>query len=238
VTRRRLRTDESGFSLIELLVAMVIGSIVLTAMLTIFLTGVNSAAKVNDRVDAAQRGRAAMDRVVTLLNSQSCLVLNDGTSSPPIIAATDSAVTFYGSLGIVDSDPTIYRVRYVSASKTLFEDQFRPTRTNGVLTYASTPNVSRAIATGIVATTSGAPIFSYYAFVDDVGPTLGMIDPTPLATASGLSSADVLNAVRIKVQFSAQPLHTQASDPRRTSLEGTATVGSANAGEPTKGVNC
>jgi prepilin-type N-terminal cleavage/methylation domain-containing protein len=236
---RRLRTEESGFSLVELLVAMALSSIVLTAMLTLFIGGVNSSAKVSDRVEAAQRGRLTMDRVMTLLNSQSCLLFNDGSSAPPIISANATQVTFYASLGAVDSDPTKYQLRYDAASKSLFEDRYLPSRATGVLAFPATPNTSQVIGTGIVPTTAGAPIFSYYQFVDDTGPTLGMIDTTPLSTAgSGLSSADALNAVRVDVAFVAQTLRTASADPRSTSVEGTATVGSANPGEPTKGVNC
>ena len=42
------------------------------------------------------------------------------------------------------------------------------------------------------------------------------------------------------ISFVTQPEHTTGTrnDLRATSLDGVATVGSANAGEPTKGVNC
>ena len=117
MTARRLRSDQSGFSLIELLMAMALGSIVLTALMTVFLNGITGAVRVSDRVDALQRGRVTMDRAVTLLNSQICLVNPDGTGQPPILDGQNNQVTFYAALGVVDSDPTIYRLRYDSGTK-------------------------------------------------------------------------------------------------------------------------
>ena len=84
MTLRRLRRDQSGFSLVELLVSMALGSIVLTALMTVFLNGVTGAVRTSDRVEALQRGRVTMDRVVTLLSSQTCLLNADGTGQPPI----------------------------------------------------------------------------------------------------------------------------------------------------------
>jgi prepilin-type N-terminal cleavage/methylation domain-containing protein len=242
MTARRLRSDESGFSLVELLMAMALGSIVLGALMMVFMNGVTGVVRVSDRVDALQRGRVTMDRVVTLLNSETCALIDASPSAlPPIRDGQDNQVAFFASLGVVDSDPTIYRLRYDAASKALWEDRYAPNRTTGVLRYPSypaTPDATTLIGTNILPTTAGAPLFRYYQFVTDEGPTLGMINDTPLATP--LSAASQLAAVRVTVSFVTQPEHTTASttDLRATSLDGVATVGSASAGEPVKGVNC
>jgi prepilin-type N-terminal cleavage/methylation domain-containing protein len=242
MTARRLRRDQSGFSLVELLVAMAIGSIVLTALMTLFVNGVTGAVRTSDRVDALQRGRVTMDRVVTLLNSQICLLKPDGTGQPPIVDGQNNQVTFYATLGVVDSDPTIYRLRYDSGTKILYEDQFPPVRVGSTLSYPSypaTPSSSRVIGTNILPVTAGAPIFKYWQFITTAGPTLGMVDTTPLTTP--LSSTAQFAAVRMTITFVSQPEHTTGStnDLRATTfVDGVATVGSANAGEPAKGVNC
>jgi prepilin-type N-terminal cleavage/methylation domain-containing protein len=241
MTARRLRSDQSGFSLIELLVAMALGSIVLTALMTLFINGVTGSVRVSDRVEALQRGRITMDRVVTLLNSQICLLNPDGTGQPPILDGQNNQVTFYATLGVVDSNPTIYRLRYDSATKRLIEDQFLPVPSGGAVTYPTypaTPNASRIIGTNILPTTAGAPIFTYLQFITTAGPTLGMVDTTPLTTP--LTSTGQFASVRMAISFVTQPEHTTGTtnDLRATSLDGVATVGSANAGEPAKGVNC
>lgn len=241
MTARRIRSDQSGFSLIELLVAMALGSIVLTALMTLFINGVTGSVRVSDRVEALQRGRITMDRVVTLLNSQICLLNPDGTGQPPILDGQNNQVTFYATLGVVDSNPTIYRLRYDSATKQMIEDQFLPVPSGGAVTYPTypaTPNTSRIIGTNILPTTAGTPIFKYLQFITTAGPTLGMVDTTPLTTP--LTSTSQFASVRMTISFVTQPEHTTGTtnDLRATSLDGVATVGSANAGEPAKGVNC
>jgi prepilin-type N-terminal cleavage/methylation domain-containing protein len=242
MTARRLRSDESGFSLIELLMSMALGSIVLAALLTVFMSGVSGTIKVSDRTEALQRGRITMDRITTLLNSQTCLLNTDGTGQPPIRDGQDNQVTFYASLGVVDSNPLIYRLSYDSGTKRITEERFLPDVSSGVVTYPSypaSPSVSRVIGTNILPTTAGAPIFQYYQFITTIGPTLGMVDNlTPLTTP--LSTTSQYAAVRLTMSFATQPEHTSGStiDKRGTRIDGVATVGSANAGEPTKGVNC
>ncbi|HEX5923759.1 MAG TPA: prepilin-type N-terminal cleavage/methylation domain-containing protein [Baekduia sp.] len=241
LTARRLRSDQSGFSLIELLVAMALGSIVLTALMTLFINGVTGSVRVSDRVEALQRGRVTMDRAVTLLNSQICLLNPDGTGQPPILDGQNNQVTFYATLGVVDSNPTIYRLRYDPATKRMIEDQFLPVPSGSAVTYPTypaTPDTSRIIGTNVLPSTAGAPIFKYWQFITTAGPTLGMVDTTPLTTP--LTSTGQFASVRMTISFVTQPEHTTGTtnDLRATSLDGVATVGSANAGEPAKGVNC
>jgi prepilin-type N-terminal cleavage/methylation domain-containing protein len=235
----RFRSDESGFSLVELLTAMALGSIVLGAMLVLFVRGVTVSAQVNDRVEAAQRGRLAMDRVVTLLNSQTCLVNNAGLSTAPIVSGDANQVTFYANLGKVDADPLLYQLRYDGTAKALYEKQWVGTKdASANLTFPASPSVSKQLAANIVPTTAGAPIFQYWQFVTTAGPTLGAIDPVPLGTGGTLGSTDLAKTVRVTAAFAAQPERTKAQDLRSTSIQGTATVGSADPGEPMKGVNC
>jgi hypothetical protein len=206
------------------------------------MSGVSGTMKVSDRTEALQRGRITMDRVTTLLSSQTCLLNTDGTGQPPIRDGQNNEVTFYASLGVVDSDPMIYRLRYDAGTKRITEERFPPVRdAAGVVTYPSypaSPSVSRVIGTNILPATAGAPIFQYWQFITDAGPTLGMVNGTPLTTP--LTATSQYATVRVTMSFVTQPEHTGGSTINKggTALEGIATVGSASAGEPTKGVNC
>ena len=60
--RARL-ADESGFSLVELLAAMVVGIIVMFAIFGLLDTGVRIQAKSVDSIDATDRGRVAIDQI-------------------------------------------------------------------------------------------------------------------------------------------------------------------------------
>jgi len=94
MTRLDLRS-ETGFTLIELMVALVIGMVVSTATLAIVITSVHLSANYNDRVDATQQGRTAMLKIVQALNS-SCV----SSAVAPILSSSDSNnIVFYSLLG-------------------------------------------------------------------------------------------------------------------------------------------
>lgn len=233
----RLRNDQDGFSLIELLMAMALGGIVLTAVMTVFLNGMQATTRVTDRVESAQRGRLAMDRVVTVLNSQTCLYNgNTGASSVPIIDGQAQQVTFLANLGTVSASPSKYRLRYDVATKNLYEDVWAPALdAKGNVIYATDPTTSKIIGSGIVPVLAGGVIFQYFTFAAD-----GTIDPAaPMGlTAGALTTADKLIAVRIAATFAAQTDRTKAVDLRSTTESGYGTVGSADGSDPSKGVNC
>ena len=81
--RRRLDPrDERGFTLIEMLVAMLAGGIVASATLAIVIVSVHLTSNYNDRVDANQQGRMAIEQITQALNS-SCV----SAATAPVLAA-------------------------------------------------------------------------------------------------------------------------------------------------------
>jgi prepilin-type N-terminal cleavage/methylation domain-containing protein len=62
---RRLKGGEQGYSLIELLVTMVILSIVLASLTTVFISGSSAEASLNRRFQAQQNARMGLDRIRT-----------------------------------------------------------------------------------------------------------------------------------------------------------------------------
>lgn len=105
--RRRLR-DESGFSILELQVAELIGGFVITAAIMMMVVAVNSSNRVTDRVNAAQVGRTAMEQIQQRMRSQTCLfpgeyTINGGTagtgSQAAIVHADTEKIVFIGDIG-------------------------------------------------------------------------------------------------------------------------------------------
>jgi prepilin-type N-terminal cleavage/methylation domain-containing protein len=229
--------DDDGFSITELLVALVVGSIVLTSLMFVFITGLQATGRVNDRVEAAQRGRLAMDRVTSLLDSQVCISYYDSTAGsvltiPPVqpTVSTSTSVTFYADLAGSSDTPDRYTVTYDPSAKTLTEYRYASTGTMPNLTFASTPTATRVLSSNVVPARQGGvitgaqlPIFQYYKF------TNGAINTTPLATTpSGLSAANAALVVRVDVQFQTTPERTRAEDPRSALLQGQGTISTAN----------
>lgn len=60
---RRRSAEEAGFTLVELLVAMVLTAIVMIGVVNIFISGTRAGADANARVDAQQNTRLALDRL-------------------------------------------------------------------------------------------------------------------------------------------------------------------------------
>ena len=237
---RRLHKQDSGFSLIELLAAMAIGSLVLAALTSVISRAVVSSTQTSDRVEALQRGRVTMDRVTSLLNSQLCLVKTNGDGTPPIVVGDVNQIAFYSTLGTVDSAPTIYRLTYNTTTRRLTEDQYAPSSQVDPTypSYPATPSRTRVIGTNLLPNNPDSTgLFSYYPYITTEGPTLGMVGST---LATPLDATAKAAAVRVGVGFTTQPEHTSgaAPDPRATRLDGIGVVGSANPGEPSKGVNC
>ena len=78
----RLR-EETGATLIEVLTAVTIGTIVFAAILTMLESTVRHNTGVLSRTDAMQRGRLAMDMITQELRSQVCL---NNLDNPAVVA--------------------------------------------------------------------------------------------------------------------------------------------------------
>ncbi len=96
----RLR-GERGFTLVEVMVASMIGLVVSSATLAIVIVSVHLGSNYTDRVDANQQGRLAMEKITQALNS-SCVTPNQ----PPILAgSTGTSATFYSGIGDTPGAP-------------------------------------------------------------------------------------------------------------------------------------
>jgi prepilin-type N-terminal cleavage/methylation domain-containing protein len=231
MSRVNLIRDERGFSLVELLMAMALGSLVLTATMVVFTNGLAASGRIGDRIDSASRGRTAMDAITTLLDSQVCL-RNNGESTlqpavPPVIGAssTGTSISFYADLSGASDTPNRYTITYDATAKTLTQSTYKGTGTLGTaagVTFATTPTVRRLADNVEAVTTSSVvqPIFTYYVFT-----TGGTVDTNSPVTPSATNQ---LKIVRVGVQFQANSSRTKTSDARRTVLNGEGIVATAD----------
>jgi hypothetical protein len=221
----RLR-DESGFSLPELLTALIIGMVVLIATLEVLDNTISVGSGVNRRVDALQRGRTALEVVTRDLRSQVCVGIDDpaaaggSSSQPSLIAATDDSVDFYVDLGDGSTarPPERRTIIFNPSTQTIDERIYRPTGGAGNYVFPSTD----------VAQDGSTPIFRYYAFDTQTPPTPSVLLPA----SSGLSSADMARTARTAIVFKAlsdngsstgaaslhDDVYRRAVDPNKTIL--------------------
>lgn len=235
---RQLHAEQSGFTLPELLTSIFIGLIVLMAAFMLLDRAVTGSAQIADREDASQRGRVAMEEITQRLRSEVCL-----GDAQPIVAGTDSSVTFYTNLSSNPSAAQKRTLRYVAAEKRLYEDIYTGTGTFPALTFPATPNTTRELVRPIVqatkksgSTTTTLPFFSYWRYTANT--TTGAL--TQLATP--LSATDAPDVVMVSVAFRALPIRKveQTSDDAAfgSTFEGQAYVRIADPTNPSEGPSC
>lgn len=213
---RRLHSDEGGFTLTELLIAMAIGLILAAAGMTLLLMVMKRADDVDHQVDVNQRGRYLMDIVTRDLRSEICMT----TDVPPIRATTRGivggkymeTVAFYTDLtdGRTNADPELRTLIYDETARTITEEVRKPASgTVPNLVYPTAPTTSRIIATDIQRDGTN-PIFRFYAFT---APVAGQSSTPTLELSSPLSAANIKLVARIGIDYKVIPLGRKTTTP-------------------------
>ncbi len=205
--------DESGFSLVELLVAMVIGMMVLMAAFMVLDRTITASGQVADRSEALQRGRQAMELVTRQLRSQVCV-----GSTKPIVSGTDTSVSFYADLSDGTTPIKQRTLSYSAVTDTITETLVPGAGTYPNLTFTGTPIQHAAAHQGQADPGQRPPgtlrpIFRYYGY------QTGTTDGTLVQLTAPLSATDLGRVAVIKVGFRAFPVRTISNDKDSAVLE-------------------
>jgi prepilin-type N-terminal cleavage/methylation domain-containing protein len=218
--------DERGFSLMELIWAMVLGLIILLAAFTVIDKSFLTNKQVSDREDALQRGRIALEQITRQLRSQVCIQTSPATL--PISSGSDTSITFYTYLG----DPTgatvangqrdattdqpfpeQHTISYVAANGSV---PSKITESDSKVTSFNPLTVASAYKTNVLATNVYLPsgkLFQYYA-----GSASGGVSTTPLTTP--LSASDASSVVDVAVAYKVLPTGVTATNsPQATTFQ-------------------
>jgi Flp pilus assembly pilin Flp len=207
--------DERGITLVEVMVAATIGTVVMLGLLGLLDATTRVSARVTARADSGMRGREAMEQMVQLLRASVCM--KQAATLTPIDSASDTSVTFYADIahpsgtGTDDFIPQKFQLSLSGGTLT-------QTTWTGAGTYAdpTTPltfsgaGATRPVLANVRAK-PGVPIFSFYAYNGSTAP-----DPYNGATAltSPLSAADLAKVAMVRIAFVAGPLGKVAPDPK------------------------
>jgi hypothetical protein len=202
--------SERGVGIPELLVTIFAGSIVLIAVFSLIQITGRSSAQVAARVDANQRSRPVMERIMDELHS-SCLSRD---TIPVFAGSSDSSLSFIHQTG---SSPVLNPVKRTISippgGGTLSESVYL--RSGGTTpttwTFSSGVDSTTQLLTKVEPAVIGdpqaeVPFFRYYAY------TNGVLNQTPLPTP--LSAADAARTVQVSVAFAASPLSNPTAEDR------------------------
>jgi prepilin-type N-terminal cleavage/methylation domain-containing protein len=181
----RLRADQRGFTLVEMLVTLAISMVVMGAILGLLDMSVRSSASSMGRSQAVREGRGAIDRVGQELRLASCQ--DSGTA---VLSATDDSVSYY-----VERPQSDYRLANVVERHTLTYNDSAGTITLTVSPGTGTPPTWGATTRTTVlgnglSRTGTTPIFQYLGYVSPTAPDTTLIT-APVAAASLSSVAQV-----------------------------------------------
>jgi hypothetical protein len=209
---RRLR-DESGMTVMEVLVASTVGMIVVLAIFAMLDSSVRMNTGVMSRTDAMQRGRLAMDVMTQELRSQVCLV----DLTPAVVpGATDNSIQFYSDFSEGDGaePPTKRRLAYDPATGDIKTDIYAATRQeprNGQFSVNPTNTNMRLENAKLQknAANQNIPFLRYYAYEWKGNP------PHPEATLrlpTPLSANDARRVARVDITFVSRPTGEEGDD--------------------------
>jgi prepilin-type N-terminal cleavage/methylation domain-containing protein len=223
--------DERGFTLIEVVVSLFIGTIVILASYMVLDATGPLAKKAQDRVDAAQRGRQAMEIVGADLRSQVCL---PGAVPPVVAGATSTDLTFYSNLGDEVNPPQ--RRRLFVQGNALIEQMWQGTYSGAGTTltvnWPATMTSQRTLLQPI-AKVGTTPFFRYWGFDANLPATIN----TPLDNVP-LSATDAAKVVQVDVSFESQPSNATATSDLDSIYQQSIFFRTADPMDPGKGPKC
>lgn len=225
--------DERGMTLVELIVAMSIGMIVIAGATTAVTRAFQIQKESQDRTDATQRGRLALEAMTRSLRSQVCM----GTPRTAVKGATSDEISYTADLTGGATLPDLYKLTYDPTAKTITENVYDGSGTYPTLVFPSTPTRTRVLLTNVVpsidkTTGSNIPIFTYWA-LDVAGDGAN----TALTTFP-LVATDLSRVARIALNYTTRPAGKASTDKLATSFADDVYVRSADPVNPTGGQTC
>ena len=205
--------SERGYTLIELLVAMVTGIIVTLAAFSLLDFTRSDVSRITDRAHVDQTGRVALENIMLQLHS-ACVAPLVTPIQPPSTATTikfiseSSPLNAYkepvSSLSTVRLREIIYTPAAGKSEGTLTEKSWPSSGKAPNYTFNETEApTERKLLTGVQQTES-VPIFQYYRYYreGDMGAKLGQLNPNP-TTAVVEAEAEVI--AKVTVSFTVAP---------------------------------
>jgi Tfp pilus assembly protein PilW len=158
---RRLRHEDEGMSLAELIVTMFVTGILLAIVGSMFINVSRVTASSNASNQRANIAANVMEGITEVIRSAANnSIAGSEDPDPAIVAGTATGLTVYSYSDTVPSLPAPTKVTYrVDASGNLIEDRYASSASGGYWVFATTAT-SRMLG-GPVSLTGADPLFAY-----------------------------------------------------------------------------
>ena len=238
---RRATSEQSGFTLVELVVAMAMGIVVMFALSYIMIAMLHQSQRTFTRVDATRQARVALNNVDNELHS-ACV---DG--SPPVQATSTGSTLIFLSYQGTSTSPTPVWHQLTFSGGTLKDYRYNATQTSTYLATGTGQEWQQGTALSPASVTllsnvsqqtlngNPVPIFQYFAYTlaatdsgnntyytvpdgSTVNPLTGAaITAAPLSvTGTGLSQTAAGNTVEVMINLVAGATNNNLN---KTSIE-------------------
>jgi Tfp pilus assembly protein PilV len=158
--------DESGFTLIEMLVTILMGIVILSALVTIMVTTLDQTTRYFSKIDATQHARVGVEQIENELHS-ACVTDN---VTPVLTGSTGTTLQFVSQYGTAASlTPVEHVISWNSSTGALTDTTYAETgvtiNSSGVpiYTFSTTPSNTRTVLTNVTETGT-TPIFEYFKY--------------------------------------------------------------------------
>ena len=190
--KRRLDPkSDAGLSLVELLVAMLITSIVMVMVSAMFINVARITSTSNATTQRSSIGANVMDQVSKVIRTATNnAVATSIEPEPAIVAGTATTLTLYTFVDAAPALPAPTKVGYRFENGYLVEDRWTASDSNGYWVFSGTAS-SRTIG-GPLDTANGA-LFTY---LDSTGTVI-----TPGGTGLSLAQRQSVASIRVTVRI-------------------------------------
>jgi hypothetical protein len=196
--------DESGTTIIELLVGMAMGMIVLVGLTMVIITTMHGTARVDARVEATQNARLTVTKIIEELHS-ACIApqiapVKEGSSKTKLIFWHAASGEGHATTPV----PVKSEISWAEDGTMRQVDKAKTGIVNGEYSFEPVGTTRTLISN--VSPPPGGAIFAYYNYAN------GTLSGTPLPTNPSLSKANAEQTILVEVTLVAEPASNPVSD--------------------------
>jgi len=206
--------DERGTTLVELMVAAMIGIVVISALTMVIIATMHGSARVSARVHATQNARIVVTRIMEQLHS-ACLAPKIAPIQP---GSTGTTLRFWRGNPAEGSAaaPNPILTEIVLKEGTLTQFDYMPTKTIQPWSFSEAAT-ERRLLTGVAPVSPSSSIFSYYSYLEKE------VSSTPQEPP--LDAGEAAVTVQVRIALTASPSSTPVADKHAAAaIQGSATL--------------